>query len=124
MNDPVIRSAFHQSVLHNVHCCNNCLVVDELGLNNGAVRADIAVLNGKLIGYEIKTSSDKLTRLPRQVKAYNQIFEEAHIVVAEKHLSSAKKIIPKWWGIYLIRVSDGIISFDYHRPACPNPKRN
>lgn len=125
MTDQIVRSAFHQSVLHGAHYCSNTLVVDELGLNNGSIRADIAVLNGKLSGYEIKTSKDKLVRLPGQVKAYNQVFDEAYIVVAERHLKGAKKIIPKWWGIYIIQASEnGNIFFDCHRPATSNPKRN
>jgi hypothetical protein len=125
MTDRIIRTAFHQRILHDAHSSNDTLVVDELGLNNGAVRADIAVLNGKLTGYEIKTNADKLGRLPGQVKAYNQVFDETYVVVAERHLKGAIKIISKWWGIYIIRISeDDIIQFESYRPAMSNPKRN
>ena len=46
MTDKIVRNAFHKSVLQEAHYCSDTLVVDELGLNNGAVRADIAVLYG------------------------------------------------------------------------------
>lgn len=124
MNDQVVRAAFHKTVLRDAHRCNQSMVIDELGLNNGAVRADIAVLGNKFCGYEIKTSKDNLNRLPNQVRAYSEVFEETYIVVSKKHFIGAKKIIPKWWGIYLIEEhSSSEISFTYFREALPNPNR-
>lgn len=48
--------------------------VDELGINHGDVRADIAVVNGVFHGYEIKSDLDTLNRLPRQAEAYSEVF--------------------------------------------------
>ncbi len=64
MRDAQVRQAFHRSVLRAANECNDTVVIDELGLKNGIVRADIVVLNGKMIGYEIKTDRDTLKRLP------------------------------------------------------------
>src|SRR5436305_708698 len=50
-------------------------------------------------GYEIKSDKDTLIRLPRQVDAYNAVFERATLVSTRRHLSSAREIIPNWWGI-------------------------
>jgi hypothetical protein len=102
MNDRIVREAFHYRVLRKAHKCTNTFVVDELSIKNGLVRADIAVLNGKLIGYEIKTEKDTLERLTNQVLAYNEVFDKAFIVLSEKHLSKALQIVPDWWGVYLI----------------------
>lgn len=124
MTDQLVRAAFHLSVLQAAHCCTDNLVIDELGLHNGEIRADIAVLGDKLTGYEIKTSKDRLIRLPRQVSTYSQIFEEAFLVVAEKHLKSAIDIIPSWWGIYIIDSNNDTITFDYYRPSDINPNRD
>jgi hypothetical protein len=57
MNDPLIRKAFHCSFLQKEHAAPTTLVVDELGLEHGKCRADIAVINGHLIGYEIKSGT-------------------------------------------------------------------
>jgi len=49
---------------------------DELGINHGGVRADIAVVNGVFHGYEIKSDLDTLYRLPRQAEAYSEVFDQ------------------------------------------------
>ncbi|MBK8088087.1 MAG: sce7726 family protein [Chitinophagaceae bacterium] len=105
MRDFVIRQAFHKSVLKPAHEDAATFVVDELGLKNGEIRADIAVLNGKLVGYEIKTENDTLTRLPAQVTAYNEVFDKAYIIISKNHLEKALETIPEWWGIYMIKVN-------------------
>ena len=116
MTDFQIRQAFHDVILKDEHQCTNTFVVDELGLMNGKSRADIAVLNGKMIGYEIKSDRDSLTRLPSQVLAYNRIFDKAFIIVDEKHLNKAFQIIPDWWGIYVIRqLNSQSFQFEYFR---------
>ncbi|WP_438947041.1 sce7726 family protein [Sediminibacterium sp.] len=106
MRDHIIRQAFHKSVLKSAHIDTETFVVDELGLKNGEIRADIAVLNGKLIGFEIKTEKDTLSRLPSQVVAYSEIFDKAFIVVSENHLHKAVELIPDWWGIYTIKTKE------------------
>lgn len=106
MRDHIIRQAFHKSILKSAHDDTETFVIDELGLKNGAIRADIAVLNGKLIGFEIKTEKDTLSRLPSQVAAYSEIFDKAFIVVSENHLQKALRLIPDWWGIYTIKSNE------------------
>jgi hypothetical protein len=121
MNDQFVRLAFHKSVLYWAHRCEDTFVVDELGLKNGSFRADIAVLNGKIVGYEIKTENDTLTRLSSQVQAYSQIFNEAFLIVAEKHFRKAMQIVPEWWGVYLIKSNkDESISFECVRESKKN----
>jgi hypothetical protein len=125
MNDSQVRSAFHTSILQEAHLCDDTIILNELGLKNGESRADIAVLNGKMIGYEIKTEKDTLTRLTSQVSSYSQIFDKAFIIVAEKHLQKAKTIIPDWWGIYLIEFSkEETYTFNYARKAKKNPSQD
>ena len=125
MKDILIRSAFHQSVLKSAHECADTFVVDELGLKNGASRADIAVLNGKLIGYEIKTDRDTLIRLPNQIKAYSEVFDKVYIVTGSRHLSQIEDNIPNWWGIYLIGQKPSTeYKFTYYRRAKINPTKD
>ncbi len=63
MNDPEIRRAYHRLRLARHHRDPNTLVVDELGLQHGESRADIAVVNGHLLGVEIKSDVDTLIAL-------------------------------------------------------------
>ena len=94
MNDLQIRTSFHKH-----HCNSSTLVVNELGLQHGRCRADIAVINGILIGYEIKSDVDSLRRLNDQIDSYNAVFNRVSAIVAECHLSEAVAILPEWWGV-------------------------
>lgn len=105
MRDQIVRQAFHKTILKSAHDDAETRVVDELGLKNGEIRADIAVLKRKLVGYEIKTENDTLTRLASQVEAYSEVFDKAFIIVSPNHLENARKSIPEWWGIYTITPS-------------------
>lgn len=125
MRDYIVRAAFHNSVLKSEHQDNDTLVMDELGLNNGRVRADIAVLNGKLVGYEIKADKDNLLRLASQVVAYSEIFEQAFIITGNKHFEKVLKLVPEWWGVYLVEPGlDKMYEFFRFRPAEFNTQRN
>src|SRR5437879_5511788 len=99
MNDAQIRESFHRKVLRRHHLSTHTRVVDELGLMHGACRADVAVVNGRLIGYEIKSNSDSLARLKNQVLAYNKIFDNVTIIVGKRHRQAVREFIPSWWGI-------------------------
>jgi hypothetical protein len=125
MTDRVVRTAFHQTILKNSNEDRFSFVLNEFGLKNGTNRADIAVLNGKLIGYEIKTEKDTLTRLPSQVNAYNEVFDSVFLITTNKHLHKVKKIIPDWWGIYQIHQNNVFeLSFSCHRKGKINREKN
>ena len=121
MNDPQIRTSFHQKCLHRHHCDSATLVVDELGLQHGKCRADIAVINGHLIGYEIKSDADSLRRLNDQIDSYNAVFDHASAIVAARHLSGAVAMLPEWWGV--ISASEGPRGAIHFR-AIRRPKQN
>jgi len=80
-----------------------------MSICSGEARVDIAVINGKLHGFEIKSEADTLARLDGQVSAYNQIFDTMTIICGENHLDSIKEIVPHWWGIYTAKVSFGAV---------------
>lgn len=75
------------------------LIIEEFGLCQGTVRIDIAVVNGSLNGYEIKSERDTLKRLARQQEVYNKIFDSITLVTSKNHLKAAVKAIPSWWGL-------------------------
>jgi hypothetical protein len=93
-------------------------VVEELGVNHGAARVDIAVINGHMHGYEIKSDLDTLLRLPGQIKAYSAVFDKMTIVVGYSHLFQAINLIPDWWGIEVAKVrQDGSLVLNHIREA-------
>jgi len=77
----------------------NTLIVQELGTHYGEFRVDLAVINGALRGYEIKSGADRLDRLPRQMSAFNEVFDYVTLVAATKHLDRCLEHVPTWWGI-------------------------
>jgi hypothetical protein len=97
------------------------LIVEELGLREGSSRVDLAVINGSMHGFEIKSDRDKLSRLPSQSYSYGMCFDAMTIVVGERHLGAALEALPEWWGV--IRASDGPdgVVLDVVRDAAPNP---
>ena len=79
-----------------------CLVIDELGLCQGSARIDVAVLNGKVHGYEIKSDMDTLERVESQLSVYIKIFDHLTFVVGEKHRVNIEEKIPDWCGISMV----------------------
>jgi hypothetical protein len=79
------------------------LVVHELALCQAEARVDVAAVNGRLVGFEIKTSLDTLSRLARQEAVYSRVFDRVWLVADRRHLESATVQIPDWWGILEIK---------------------
>jgi hypothetical protein len=123
MNDVEIRQNFHRKRLRQQHAQKNTLVIDELGLNHGKCRADIAVVNGHLMGYEIKSNNDSLRRLKEQVKSYNSVFDRVSIIVGDRYINSIQNYVPEWWGVIVsVRGPRGAVNFDMIRKARTNKK--
>jgi len=100
-------------------------IVEEMGIWSGSVRIDIAVINGELQGYELKSHRDTLERLPAQAELYSQIFDRITLVVAGRHLNAANSKIPDWWGIKLAYPAGlSEVSLQEIRPANANPEVN
>lgn len=122
MRDRDIRRALHHKVLSGHHGESSTLVIDELGLRHGICRVDIAVVNGFIHGYEIKSDADTLDRLTAQVSVYSAVLDRATLVVGEKHILKAKIYLPDWWGIKVVSVGQrGGIEFNTIRRYKNNP---
>jgi len=125
MNDPQIRKAFHETILLKHHNQPTTLVIDELGLEHGRCRADIAVVNGHLIGYEIKSDVDSLKRLSSQINVYNAVFDNSSLILTERHLDEALRIVPDWWGIIVVKeVAENSLKFKHLRSPHQNANIN
>jgi hypothetical protein len=97
------------------------LLVPELGLCQAEARIDLAVVNGHLTGWEIKTAADTLARLGRQEPVYSRVFDRVWLAADAKHLDSALGLVPSWWGIRLIVAKPDGFGFRKVRDARVNP---
>lgn len=100
-------------------------IQEELRLERGSARIDVAVIGSSLVGYEIKSDADTFARFANQIHAYNRIFDEIHLVCGERHLEAAKATIPSWWGIFVARrADDGDVVISLVRAANPNSRQD
>ena len=94
------------------------LIRHEVGICAGKRRIDVAVVNGELTGYEIKSDMDTLMRLGRQADAYGSVLDRAVLVTTERHIDGANPILPNWWGIIVVTTERGNILLEtYREPA-------
>jgi hypothetical protein len=120
MRDLDIRLALHSLLREEHEGDRETLILDELGLCQGTVRADVAVINGSLAGFEIKSDSDTLERLPRQAEIYGRVFDYVTLIVGKKHARGISKRVPRYWGIVVVSQEGGELVLRRRRTA----KRN
>lgn len=120
--DADIRRALHAKRLRKIKAQPDTLVIDELGLAHARSRVDVAVINGCIHGYEIKSAKDNLDRLDSQIDIYRQTLQKLTIVAAPKHIESIFADAPDWCGVIAAEQGPrGGISFHVLRNAAANP---
>jgi hypothetical protein len=103
--DRTIRFAFKRDLNKLLGSNPTTKVVEELGVTHGAARIDVALIDGLIHGYELKSDADTLVRLRSQMKIYNLVFDKVTLIVGKTHLHNAIKIVPDWWGIQVAKIS-------------------
>ena len=118
LSDPQMREALF-TYLDAKH--SKIRIIDEKEI--GKSRADfMAVTDGVIIGYEIKSDLDTYARLKTQVRNYNKYFDICYAVVGKSHQKGVIKHIPKFWGVLVVSEEDGQTNVFELRPADMNPK--
>ena len=97
-------------------------IVEELGLCQGIARVDLAVVNGTIHGYEIKSERDTLARLPGQAEVYNRVLDHVTIVTALTHADDIRAFVPEWWGIWTVLDDQGEVRLEPLRDSARNPE--
>jgi hypothetical protein len=121
MRDADVRHALLRDLDAQFRGDPDTRIVQEMGIWAGSVRIDVAVINGRLHGYELKSAKDTLERLDDQAALYNQVFDNVTLVTADKHYYKALKKVPKWWGISIaVPRKDGTISIRVSRKPRAN----
>jgi hypothetical protein len=105
--------------LAECHAAAPTRILDELGLCEGDVRVDVAVINGELAGYEIKSPADTLARWSKQCRVYSKVLDRAWLVATDKSLAAAKA--PEWWGLMRVVETTNQLGIRVLREAQPNP---
>lgn len=120
-NDKLIRTALKEKLEIEHRNDSRLKIIEELGVSHGTARVDIAVVNGVIHGYEIKSDMDTLQRLPEQMNIYNSVFTQMTLVVGKNHLYEAINIIPDWWGVTVAKLdTNGSVVFNCIRKAGNN----
>ena len=131
-----IRCKIHSRMLRKSHRSKRIRVIDELGLNHpsgklgSGGRIDIAVVaETQIYGIEIKSKSDSLARLKRQVDLYRGVFSRMTLACDPKFTQKSRDVIPDWWkitectegargGVALRQVRSGGVNPDVSQRHC------
>ena len=100
-------------------------VYEELGVDRGAARVDLAFVTHGLEAYEIKSDFDNFSRMHNQIHTYNRVFDRLWIVIGSSHVQAALSIVPRWWGILVGQRNSSLsVDFEELRPAGVNPSQD
>jgi hypothetical protein len=122
MREIDIRKSLNDKVLSLFPEESEAIVVNEFGICQGEARIDLAVINGHIHGFEIKSENDTLDRLPSQQAVYNKVFDTVTIVTGDKYIEKVTNDIPIWWGIMRARQKGNHISLEIIRECKDNPQ--
>ena len=103
--------------LNRINAQHDYRIIEELAVCDGEARVDVAVANGRLCGYEIKSDADTLERLALQQKCYDKTFDMVSIVVGEKFKDRIEEHVPNYWGIYIVSEFHGKCKIKRKRTA-------
>ncbi|WP_242623454.1 sce7726 family protein [Pseudonocardia sediminis] len=120
MRDSDVRAALVSQVLAAHFSQPDTLVRHELGIRAGRRRIDVAVVNGEISGWEIKSDEDTLARLAGQVEAYGQVLDRATLVTTPRWVDPATAKIPAWWGVTVVETIGSAIVVRELRPSADN----
>ncbi len=122
MKDSHLRGALIRRLTSRHSNDPEALILEELGLRHGAARIDVALVNGFLHGYELKSDSDSLARLSRQERVYSSVLDRVTLILGHRHAEQAVSMVPGWWGIQVAKMGPrGGIQFASLRRARNNP---
>lgn len=122
MRDRDVRAALRAKLAIDYANDPHTRIVEEMGVWSGSVRIDLAVINGELGGYELKSDRDTLKRLPLQADLYSRVFDRLTLVVGKRHVVDAMDHVRDWWGILVAeQIEDGGVILLPTREAEKNP---
>lgn len=122
--DAGVRLALRAYLARQAFAASDATLIEEPGLCQGRARIDLATVSRVLHGYEIKSDRDRLSRLASQAATYSRVLDRVTLVVGSKHLKAALRLVPRWWGVLLVRARSNGVLLDPFRPAADNPNQD
>lgn len=102
MNEEEIKSRLIDYLLSKLHK-RKIVLCSELPFADRNRRADlVTLLHDRIIAFEIKSQKDSLEKLQSQLEDYQKSFDFVYLVLAPKHIKSARKIANRKVGILSI----------------------
>lgn len=89
-NEYFYKNTIINKLLIGRHSINTTMALTELPLNKS--KADIILINGKAVVYEIKTELDSLQRLNNQILDYYTVFDHVEVITDDTHLDKVLEI--------------------------------
>lgn len=102
----IYKNEIANQLLLKFHSDNSATLLKEV--NSDSSIADIVIINGDTVAYEIKTELDSFERLPKQLSSYQSLYDFLYIVT---HPGAEKTLINKInndIGIMLLN-NDGVL---------------
>ncbi|MFD0884119.1 sce7726 family protein [Streptosporangium algeriense] len=124
MRDSDIRAVLTAQLQRDHDGDSSTLIRQEMGLCAGERRIDIAVINGQLGGFEIKSDYDTLARLADQATAYGRVLDQATLVTTQRYLTPATDILPDWWQIMCAQVEEAGVTLTSVRAGQENEEQD
>lgn len=90
-NEYFFKNSLLNKLLINVHRINTTVALTELPIARS--KADIVMINGKAVVYEIKTALDSFDRLETQLADYYKAFDHVCVVTSDSHLHQLCKLL-------------------------------
>lgn len=124
---PVTEAELRQALRDHLASAHDgsAYLMEELPIENGAARIDMALVSETINGYEIKSDLDNAARLFNQIHTYNRVFEHIYIVTGPESAKMLDGVLPPWWGVlHGERQTDGSIQLIEHRCPADNASRD
>lgn len=96
-NEYVYKNAIVNKILLGKYSLNTSSILTEFRI--GERKADVVILNGTSIAYEIKTAYDSLDRLQDQLGAYVRTFDKTNVITSNSQLAILERILPDEIGL-------------------------
>jgi len=124
MRDFDVRKLLRVTYLEQYLKDTDSLVMEEVAVHKGSSRIDIAVFNGSIHGYEIKSDLDTLERLPTQITHYSKVFDYITVICGSKHTEKVDKLLPDYYGIIEVKEKIKQLGCTVLRKPIINPERD
>ncbi|MBN1458320.1 MAG: sce7726 family protein [Armatimonadetes bacterium] len=93
----IYKAALTHKILLGTHSLRTASLLNEFRV--GQCKADLVILNGTSMVYEVKSERDSLSRLGRQVAAYSQVFARVNVIAGEQHVPVVIASVPESVGV-------------------------